>query len=561
MAGDKVSIPQLCGENWSTWKAKFRGLLAYKGWLCALEEPESVEGKKVSSQARGLMLIHTEDAYMKLIEGEPTAGKASKKLEDNFEKRSNARMIQLRRKLTGLRLTKGKAVAEYLGEFRELKIDLEAAGQTVSDRELAVHALEGLPEEYATVVEFLELGEEELTLDEIQPKLMQREQKLKLRAEAGSLKGTSGGDEAVAYVAKHRGYSSSEKGRGSSNELGRSSEVRGGSSNPPTCFCCGNVGHMKAKCSLRDAECRKCGKRGHTAVVCRHSARASGRAEEREFAGNTKGVAFTAWGDDEDVRNGVWIVDSGSTQHVTADRSQFTSYRELVRDEKIVGICGIKLYGYFLARGPVKGNRVCATAKRPVRAESVVKKTVKVVEIDLDESDDENEGVEREWETFVGADEVPRTCSQKLPKGAEFETAREGDAHAPATNRGRVARTVSKKGQSGPIVETMRAIVEVSEEIGEGKESPETAVESKPAGVEQATEKPVVESQELGRYPARVRREPAEWYRANVKAVGAEEPEHGVEKTSPEKSGDGHSEGVWVTPKAKKTARKRSMTS
>ncbi|GAQ93529.1 hypothetical protein KFL_016200010 [Klebsormidium nitens] len=55
----------------------------------------------------------------------------------------------------------------------------------------------------------------------------------------------------------------------------------------------------------------------------------------------------------------------------------------------------------FLARGPVKGNRVCATAKRRVRAESVVKKMIKVVEIELDESDDENGGVEREWGTFV----------------------------------------------------------------------------------------------------------------------------------------------------------------
>jgi hypothetical protein len=52
------------------------------------------------ARERGLMLIHTEDAYVKLIEGEPTAEKAWKKLEDNFEKRSNARMIQLRRKLT-----------------------------------------------------------------------------------------------------------------------------------------------------------------------------------------------------------------------------------------------------------------------------------------------------------------------------------------------------------------------------------------------------------------------------------------------------------------------------
>ena len=43
--------------------------------------------------------------------------------------------------------------------------------------------------------------------------------------------------------------------------------------------------------------------------------------------------------------------------------------------------------------------------------------------------------------------------------------------------------------------------------------------------------------------------------------MGAKKPEHGVEKTSPEKSDDGASGGVWVTPKAKKTARKRSMTS
>ncbi|GAQ92533.1 hypothetical protein KFL_010420020 [Klebsormidium nitens] len=152
----------------------------------------------------------------------------------------------------------------------------------------------------------------------------------------------------------------------------------------------------------------------------------------------------------------------------------------------------------FLARGQIKRNRVYATAKRPVRAKSVVKKTVKVVEIDLDESDDENRGV--------------------------------------------------------------------SEEITKGKTSPETAVQSKPASVE----KPVVESQELGRYQTTVQRGPAEWYRANVGAatenVGAKDLEHGVEQTSLEmsdavryqESGGGESGGVWVTPKAKKTVRKRS---
>jgi hypothetical protein len=47
-------------------------------------------------------------------------------------------------------------------------------------------------------------------------------------------------------------------------------------------------------------------------------------------------VAFTAWQNETQLE--AWIVDSGSTQHITADRSQFTSYRKLVTSEKIKGI-------------------------------------------------------------------------------------------------------------------------------------------------------------------------------------------------------------------------------
>jgi len=50
------------------------------------------------------MILHTQDAYVKLIVGERTAAQAWKKLEDNFEKKSNARVIQLRKKLTGMKL-------------------------------------------------------------------------------------------------------------------------------------------------------------------------------------------------------------------------------------------------------------------------------------------------------------------------------------------------------------------------------------------------------------------------------------------------------------------------
>jgi hypothetical protein len=71
--------------------------LEYKGLNVAIEKPKSEGGKKASNQAKALMTLYTQDAYVKLFQGEPTAARAWKKLEENFEKRSNARVINLGR--------------------------------------------------------------------------------------------------------------------------------------------------------------------------------------------------------------------------------------------------------------------------------------------------------------------------------------------------------------------------------------------------------------------------------------------------------------------------------
>jgi hypothetical protein len=55
------------------------------------------------------------------------------------------------------------------------------------------------------------------------------------------------------------------------------------------------------------------------------------------------------------------IVDLGSTQHITADRSQFTSFRKLVRTEKIKGIGGQPL----IAMGIDEVQLECKTAEGP----------------------------------------------------------------------------------------------------------------------------------------------------------------------------------------------------
>jgi hypothetical protein len=128
--------------------------LGVQGLFVAIEEPETEDGKKASKQAKALMILHIEDVFVKLIVGEPTAAKAWLKLKQNFEKTSNARVVQLTGKLTNMKLGEKQSIAEYLGEFREIKVDLEVAGQTISDLQLAVHALRGLPKKYNTLRDF-----------------------------------------------------------------------------------------------------------------------------------------------------------------------------------------------------------------------------------------------------------------------------------------------------------------------------------------------------------------------------------------------------------------------
>jgi hypothetical protein len=216
-------------------------------------------------------------------------------------------------------------------------MDLKTASQTVSELELAVHALNGLPKEYATLVKYVELSKTELTLDMIQPKLVQREQKLKsLGVEVEAPKEEEEETYGKAFVAKRERYRVIvTKGL---SERGNTGGMKCVASNMRTCYACGEKGHVRAHCRKRSAECYNCGERGVISSVCRkpRGGVRSGGEDRKEFAG----VAFTAWLKEARAPTGVWLVDSRSTQHITAEKSQFASYERLARPQRIEGLGG-----------------------------------------------------------------------------------------------------------------------------------------------------------------------------------------------------------------------------
>jgi hypothetical protein len=74
-------------------------------------------------------------------------------------------------------------------------------------------------------------------------------------------------------------------------------------------------------------------KGGLFSLVCRkpRGGAKNGGEDRKEFAG----VAFTAWPKEARAPAGVWLVDSGSTQHIKAEKIQFASYERLARPHRI----------------------------------------------------------------------------------------------------------------------------------------------------------------------------------------------------------------------------------
>jgi hypothetical protein len=182
--------------------------------------------------------------------------------------------------------------------------------------------------------------------------------------------------QAVAYAAK-KGQPSKGFAQKRGNFEHKQKGSGSGSSNGVRCYWCGNAGHMVGECPvLRDIVCNMCGKSGHMRVTCyqEHGPPErppwKGKGNFGGSSGNTGqsgGVAYTAYA--EDPWASMWILNSGSTQHLTGDRSKFREMETLTTEKQIL----FRNKQYLTAEGVEKVELRCATpeGERVVTLEEV----------------------------------------------------------------------------------------------------------------------------------------------------------------------------------------------
>lgn len=190
---DVTAIDKLGAHNYATWSTDVKWALIMKGLWNAIDDPEQVEE---GEDAKALAFIGlTVEKYIKSsIDGCDTAREAWDKLEHAYKASATALRIKLKRELAtiqygwmdvrrdgtgGTATTHRESVTSYVARASAIRDQLAAAGVETSAEEFAMAVLSGLPDEYTAMVDNLVTSAGALDVEEVLPKLLMIEQRLK----------------------------------------------------------------------------------------------------------------------------------------------------------------------------------------------------------------------------------------------------------------------------------------------------------------------------------------------------------------------------------------------
>ena len=200
-----------------------------------------------------------------------------------FQKKTWANKLCLRKKLYSMKLEEGGSMKDHIKSMTEIFRELAVVAEPVSDEDQVVHLLASLPDSYDVLVTAMESGAETVPpLETVTEKLLREEQKLKEKE----------GDDGRKILVMQNNPNSKKK--------------------QFTCHYCGKLDHYKKDCRkfAHDKAVKGKGKKpSQDAMLISHALSVKSGAE--------------------------WIVDSGATCHMSNNRALFSELGELPSSEKV----------------------------------------------------------------------------------------------------------------------------------------------------------------------------------------------------------------------------------
>ena len=301
-----VAVVPLNSSNYATWKIQCKMALIKDGLWGIANGTETAPTEGAEQQAKfaarrdkalAIIVLAVEPSLLYLIGADPTDPVVVwKALADQFQRKTWANKLELKRKLFSLRLAEGGSVQDHIKSMTEVCDQLSEIGEPVKEEDRVVYLLASLPECFNVLVTALEANAEVPTLAVVTERLLHEETKLKSRSDQPSQEG------ALTTRIKKR--------------------LR--------CHFCNKPGHFKRDCEefakvkaqTKPVQAKRKTKTGAFKVTI------TAEDENSTDSESTGLVLQHALSVDSNVHDR-WILDSGATCHMCNNEAMFSDLRTL----------------------------------------------------------------------------------------------------------------------------------------------------------------------------------------------------------------------------------------
>jgi hypothetical protein len=176
-------------SNFSSWKSRLQVTLEEDDLLSVIQKtlPETTtdEEKEIRREedvkARKIIIYSVRDHLLPRISNLKTTYEMYEALKDMFESDNTLRALTLKGQLQSTKMTKGDTVATFFMKISEIKEQLGAIGEIMSDRELVLSTLNNLPKHWEPFLQSISGREKLPTFDRLWTNCTQEELRLRNR--------------------------------------------------------------------------------------------------------------------------------------------------------------------------------------------------------------------------------------------------------------------------------------------------------------------------------------------------------------------------------------------
>ena len=341
-------MEKLTSDNYHNWKYTMKLFLKGKGlWAIVtgdevLQDGADDAAKKAYTKRADLALasigLNVTKGLQVYVRNEETAKGAWDKLATRFEKKSLSKIISYRRKLYEVRAGKNTDMHTHTNYIKTVAEHLEAIGDVVAEKDLAIVLLSSLPEEYAQLVTALETATDpdDLTWDTVRDRVLNEFEKKRAHSEK------SRGDDGALYTGLNgdghsRSGGGSNRGRGNNRGGGRTRGGRGrGRGN-------GRGGHDRSEIQdYSNRKCYNCNEIGHFSRNCPQK----NTGEDANVSNASDYVPEQCLQVGDDSEDDDWWIDSGASAHMTYEKSELYDFEEFDEGRPVVLADKSVVYAY-----------------------------------------------------------------------------------------------------------------------------------------------------------------------------------------------------------------------